>query len=144
MLMDLSVRVAGYWSDCTNVCVVDVEPTSDQLRFFRAARDAFEAAVERLRPGYVARDADEAARAAFATHGLEPRHYTGHQIGVTVNEDPRLVSYDSTPIEPGMVFSVEPGAYGGDLGTGARCERVVIVHEDGPEIVSRFRWGMDA
>ena len=43
-----------------------------------------------------------------------------------------------------MVFSVEPGCYGGDLGTGARCERVVVVHEDGPEIVSRFRWGMDA
>jgi Xaa-Pro aminopeptidase len=143
LLMDLSVRVAGYWSDCTNVCVVDAEPTADQLRFFRAARDAFEAAVEQLRPGRVASDAHEAARAAFAGHGLEPRHYTGHQIGVTVNEDPRLVSYDSTPIEAGMVFSVEPGAYGGGLGTGARCERVAIVHEDGPEIVSRFRWGME-
>jgi Xaa-Pro aminopeptidase len=144
VLMDLSVRVAGYWSDCTNVCVVDAEPTSDQLRFFRAAQDAFEAAVERLRPGNPAGVADEAARAAFATHGFQPRHYTGHQIGVTVNEDPRLVSYDSTPIEPGMVFSVEPGAYGGELGTGARCERVVIVHEDGPEIISQFRWGMEA
>jgi Xaa-Pro aminopeptidase len=143
VLMDLSVRVDGYWSDCTNVCVVDAEPTADQLRFFRAARDAFEAAVEQLRPGRVAREADEAARSAFAAHGFEPRHYTGHQIGVTVNEDPRLVSYDRTPIEAGMVFSVEPGAYGGELGTGARCERVVVVHEDGPEIVSGFRWGME-
>jgi Xaa-Pro aminopeptidase len=143
VLMDLSVRVDGYWSDCTNVCVVDTEPTADQLRFFRAARNAFEAAVEQLRPGRVASDAHEAARAAFAAHGFEPRHYTGHQIGVSVNEDPRLVSYESTPIEAGMVFSVEPGAYGGELGTGARCERVAIVHEEGPEIVSRFRWGME-
>jgi Xaa-Pro aminopeptidase len=144
ILMDLSVRVRGYWADCTNVSAVDAEPTADQARFFRAARNAFEAAVEQLRPGRVASDAHEAARAALAADGFEPFHYTGHQIGTTVNEDPRLVSYDHTPIEPGMVFSVEPGAYGGDLGTGARCERVVVVHEDGPEILSRFRWGMDA
>jgi Xaa-Pro aminopeptidase len=43
-----------------------------------------------------------------------------------------------------MVFSVEPGAYGGELGTGSRCERVVLVRDDGPEILSRFPWGMDA
>jgi Xaa-Pro aminopeptidase len=144
VLMDLSVRVAGYWSDCTNVCVVDAEPSADQARFFRAARNAFEAAVEELRPGRVASDADAAARAAFAADGFEPRHYTGHQIGVSVNEDPRLVAYDRTPIEAGMVFSVEPGMYGGELGTGARCERVAVVHDDGPEIVSRFRWGIEA
>jgi Xaa-Pro aminopeptidase len=71
-------------------------------------------------------------------------HYTGHQIGVSVNEDPRLVDYDDTPIEPGMVFSVEPGVYGGDVGTGSRCERVVVVGEDGPEVISNFPWGMDA
>ena len=144
VLMDLSVRVRGYWSDCTNVTAVDAEPTTAQARFFRAARNAFEAAVAELRPGRVASDAHEAARAAFAADGFEPAHYTGHQIGVTVNEGPRLVSYDHSPIQAGMVFSVEPGVYGGDLGTGARCERVVVVRDDDPEVVSRFRWGMDA
>jgi Xaa-Pro aminopeptidase len=144
VLMDLSVRVRGYWSDCTNSFALDAEPTADQLRHFRAARDAFEAAAAELRPGRVASDAHAAAAAAFAAYGLEPAHYTGHQIGVTVNEDPRLVPYDHTPIEAGMVFSVEPGAYGGELGTGSRCERVVLVRDDGPEILSRFPWGMDA
>jgi Xaa-Pro aminopeptidase len=142
VLMDLSIRVRGYWADCTNVFAVGAEPTAEQLRFFRAARDAFEAAVAELRPGRVASDAHAAAVAAFARHGFEPRHYTGHQIGVAVNEDPRLVSYDHTPIEVGMVFSVEPGVYGGDLGTGARAEKIVLVTEDGPEILSRFEWGM--
>ena len=42
-----------------------------------------------------------------------------------------------------MVFSVEPGVYGGELGTAARCERVVVVREGGPEILSQFRWGME-
>jgi Xaa-Pro aminopeptidase len=43
-----------------------------------------------------------------------------------------------------MVFAVEPGVYGGDVGTGSRCERVVVVGEDGPEVISNFPWGMDA
>jgi Xaa-Pro aminopeptidase len=144
VLMDLSIRVRGYWADCTNSFALDAEPSADQLRFFRAARAAFEAAVEELRPGRVASHAHAAATEAFAAHGFEPMHYTGHQIGVTVNEDPRLVAYDHTPIEAGMVFSVEPGVYGGDLGTGSRCERVILVREDGPEVLSQFRWGMDA
>jgi Xaa-Pro aminopeptidase len=144
VLMDLSVRVRGYWADCTNSFAVDADPSADQLRFFRAARDAFDAAVDQLRPGRVASDAHAAAVAAFAASGFEPAHYTGHQIGVTVNEEPRLVAYDQTPIEAGMVFSVEPGVYGAELGTGSRCERVVVVRDDGPEIVSQFSWGMDA
>jgi len=53
------------------------------------------------------------------------------------------VPYDQTPIVPGMVFSVEPGAYQGPGGTfGARSEKMVLVTEDGPEILSRFDWGI--
>jgi Xaa-Pro dipeptidase len=143
VLMDLSVRYRGYWADCTNTLVLG-EPTDPQLRHFRAARDACEAAIETLRPGRRACEAHEAAAAAFGRYGLEPAHYTGHQVGCSVNEDPRLVPYDETPIEPGMVFAVEPGAYGGlDVGTGARAERVVLVTDDGPELLTRFRWGLD-
>jgi Xaa-Pro dipeptidase len=143
VLMDLSVRYRGYWADCTNTFVLG-EPREAQLRYFRAARDACEAAIDTLRPGSRASDAHAAAAAAFAAHGLEPAHYTGHQIGVTVNEDPRLVPYDDTPIEANMVFAVEPGVYGGlEVGTGARAERVVLVTDGGPELLTRFRWGME-
>ena len=143
VLMDLSVRLRGYWADCTNTLVCAGEPSAEQLRFYRAARDAFEAAVERLSPGRRASDAHAAAGAALAGHGFKPAHYTGHQLGTSVNEEPRLVPYDHSLIEAGMVFAVEPGVYGGDLGTGARAEKVVHVSERGPEILSRFRWGMD-
>lgn len=40
-------------------------------------------------------------------------YYTGQQIGASVNELPRLVPYDHTVIETGIVFAVEPGCYGG-------------------------------
>lgn len=145
VIMDLSVRDRGYWSDCTNTFVCDAEPTAEQLRYYRAARDAFDAAVAELRPGRRACDAHIGAAAALEKHGFQPAHYAGHQIGASVNEGPRLVPYDDSEIRAGMVFAVEPGAYGGvEAGTGARAEKVVLVTEQGPEILSRFRWGMDA
>lgn len=143
-LMDLSGRTQGYWFDCTNTHLIGgVEPTVEQLRYARASQDACEAGMNALRPGALACDAAEAAAAAFARHGLPVAHYTGHQIGVTVNELPRLVPYDQTPIEAGMVFSVEPGAYqGADGSFGARSEKMVLVTGSGPEVLSTFAWGI--
>jgi len=98
-----------------------------------------EAGAEALRPGARARDVEKAVRVAFAKHHLPVAHYSGHQIGTSVNERPRLVQYDDSIIEPNMVFAVEPGAYGGET---ARAEKVVLVTETGPEILSSFEWGM--
>lgn len=143
-LMDISQRVDGYWSDCTNTHVIGgVEPTPEQRRYAKASQAACEAAMEALRPGKLASDAWAAAQAAFRSFGLEPAHYAGHQIGVVVNELPRLVAYDHTPIQAGMVFSVEPGVYQGPGGTfGARSEKMVLVTPGGPEILSDFDWGI--
>jgi Xaa-Pro aminopeptidase len=144
VLMDFSVRVDGYWADCTNTLVVDAAPTPDQLRCYRASRAAFDAAIDALRPGNTAADVDKHASAALRIHGFVPQHYTGHQIGVVVNEPPRAVAYDQTEIVAGMVFAIEPGAYAGaELGTGSRSERVVLVTDNGPEVLSKFTWGLD-
>lgn len=141
-LMDISQRIDGYWSDCTNTHVIGAEqpPISGGLP---SSQDACEAAMDTLRIGKRASDVAKAAEAAFQKHGMPMAHYTGHQIGVTVNELPRLVHYDDTPIEAGMVFSVEPGAYEGPEGTfGARSEKIVLVTPSGPEILSTFAWGI--
>jgi Xaa-Pro aminopeptidase len=142
-LMDMSTRVNGYWTDCTNTLVIgDVEPTATQRKYGVAAREAFHAAAEKLRPGNKAHEAFDAAAATFAKHGLTIGHYGGHQIGVTVNEHPRLVPWEQTVIQEGMVFSIEPGSYEGPEGSaGARMEKSVIVHQSGPEILCDFEWG---
>jgi len=143
-LMDISQRIDGYWSDCTTTHVIGaVAPTAQQKKYARASQDACEAAMATLRPGARAADAWHAAEAAFQRHGLTSAHYAGHQIGVVVNELPRLVPYDTTPIQAGMVFAVEPGVYEGPGGSfGARSEKMVLVTESGPEILSRFEWGI--
>lgn len=140
--LDVSPRIDGYWGDLTNTLVIGgVEPTERQRKFKTAAREGFYAAAEMLRPGRKACEAYEAARAAFAKHGLEPGHYLGHQIGLTVNEAPWLIPSDETVIEAGMVFSVESGTYEGSAGSvGARVEKSVIVRDSGPEIFPDFDW----
>ena len=142
-LMDLSGRYQGYWFDCTNTHIIAGRPTSEEKRYATASQDACEAAMAALKPGAKASDVAHAAATAFATHGLPMAHYAGHQIGVSVNELPRLAPYDHSIIEPGMVFSVEPGAYQGKGGTfGARSEKMVLVTESGPDILSTFEWGI--
>lgn len=143
VLMDISQRVDGYWSDVTNTHVVGREPTAHQVKYARASQAAFEAACENLRPGKRASEAWAAANDAYDKHGIKMPHYMGHQIGVIVNELPRIVPYDHTPIQAGMVFSLEPGAYEGPGGTfGARSEKMVLVTNSGPEVLSKFAWGI--
>lgn len=142
-LMDISQRVGGYWSDVTNTHVIGAEPTEHQKKYARASQAAFDAACENLRPGKLASEAWAAADKAYTQHGLQMPHYMGHQIGVIVNELPRVVPYDHTPIQAGMVFSLEPGAYEGTGGTfGARSEKMVLVTETGPDVLSKFEWGI--
>ncbi len=140
--LDVSPRINGYWGDLTNTLVMGgVAPTAKQMLFKNAARAAFYAAADALRPGRRACDAFAAAEAAFAGHGLQIAHYAGHQIGITVNEAPWLIPSDETPILAGMVFSIECGSYEGTAGQiGARVEKSVIVREGGPEIFPDFDW----
>lgn len=140
--LDVSPRINGYWGDLTNTLVIGgVEPTVAQKKFKTAAREGFSAAANMLRPGRKACDAYEAAKAAFARYGLEPSHYLGHQIGLTVNEAPWLVPSNDTIIRAGMVFSIESGSYEGPAGeVGARVEKSVIVRESGPEVFPDFDW----
>ncbi len=142
-ILDISVRVDGYWCDCCNTVVFGREPSTEQKKYYAASRDGFEAAVGALRPGIRCCDVDAAVRGAFARHGFGVAHYSGHQIGATVNERPRVVSYDPTTVEAGMVFCFEPGVYAGPGGnTGARLERMVLVTGSGCEVLNQFPWGM--
>jgi len=89
-------------------------------------------------------DVDLAARNALKKSGLPAAHYSGHQIGATVNEGPRIVPFDTTAVQAGMVFCFEPGAYAGPEGTtGARLERMVLVTDSGSEVLNQFPWGME-
>jgi len=142
-LLDISPRLDGYWADCANPIVFGGPPTAEHRRYADAAKSAFEAALAALRPGRRCCDVHAAASETLERRGLRVEHYTGHQIGVGPNDPPRLVPYDETMLQAGMVIAVEPGVYAGrEAPYGARAERMVLVTDDGPEILTAFPWGL--
>jgi Xaa-Pro aminopeptidase len=142
-LLDISPRLDGYWGDCANPIVFGGPATLEHRRHADAAKAAFEAAVLAARPGRRCCDVHAAASEVLGRHGFPVTHYTGHQIGVSPNDPPRLVPYDETVIQPGMVLAIEPGVYAGAAAPyGARAERMVLVTESEPEILTTFEWGL--
>ncbi len=142
-LLDITPRLHGYWADCANPVVFGGSATSEHRRYVDAAKVAFDAAVAALRPGRRCCDIHAAASATLERHGFAVEHYTGHQIGVGPNDPPRLVPYDETVLQAGMVLAIEPGVYAGrEAPFGARAERMVLLTDDGAEILSAFSWGL--
>jgi Xaa-Pro aminopeptidase len=123
---------SGYCSDCTRTYAVG-EPPKEFAEYYAVLQRAQEAAVQSARPGVTCEAVDAAARDIIAAAGYGEWfiHRTGHGIGLETHEDPYIVSGNTTPLEPGMAFSVEPGIYPGPHG--ARIEDIVVCTDEGYE-----------
>jgi Xaa-Pro aminopeptidase len=140
VVLDFGGVLDGYCCDLTRT--VSVGPAaSEARRVHGAVREAQQAALDALRPGVPAWDVDGAARAVLDRHGLGEAfgHGTGHGLGLDIHEDPRLSRRrpDAAPVvlSPGMVCTIEPGAYLAGWG-GVRIEDDVLVTETGCEVLT--------
>lgn len=151
VVLDFGGIYDGYCVDLTRT--VQLAPVSaDFGRVFAAVKAAHAAAVAAVRPGIPASDVDAAARDVLARHGLGHAfvHGTGHGLGLEVHEEPRIARAGSTGsgevLRPGMVFTIEPGAYIPGL-CGVRIEDDVLVDEGACEVLTDVpieRMGQDA
>jgi Xaa-Pro aminopeptidase len=105
-----------------------------QLDAYRQCRDWLDAAIELCRPGTRTSQIDAAAREIVEAAGGSYPHHTGHGLGVTFHEEPRIIPVSDRVLEEGMVVALEPGLYGD--GFGVRVEQVVLVTADGAEVLS--------
>ncbi|EID56233.1 M24 family metallopeptidase [Saccharomonospora xinjiangensis] len=123
----------GYNSDSTRTYVLG-QPDPKVAEEYAVLQRAQETAVRAVRPGVTAHEVDAAARDILTEAGLGELfiHRTGHGIGLDVHEDPYIVSGNDLPLQPGMVFSIEPGIYRAGQ-WGARIEDIVVVTADGVE-----------
>ncbi len=133
LLVDLVPRPGAYWADSCATLAVGA-PADAALRAHAAALAALEQAVDLCRPGARAADVDARARETMEEAGGSYPHHTGHGIGVTFHEEPRIIPGSDRILEEGMVVALEPGTYGD--GFGVRVEQVVLVTAAGPEILS--------
>ena len=140
VVLDFGGVLDGYCCDLTRTVSVG-PPSAEALRVHTAVREAQSAAIAAVRPGVLASDVDAAARRVLDSHGLGEAfgHGTGHGLGLDVHEEPRIsrVRPDAAavPLEAGMVFTIEPGAYLPGWG-GVRIEDDVLVTEDGCEVLT--------
>jgi Xaa-Pro aminopeptidase len=140
VVLDFGGVYDGYCVDLTRT--VSVGPASPDLgRLVAAVREAHEAAIAAVKPGARPSEIDHAAREVLARHGLAEAfgHGTGHGLGLEIHEDPRISKLPGAlpdePVAPGMVFTIEPGAYVPGLG-GVRIEDDVLVVEGGCELLT--------
>jgi Xaa-Pro aminopeptidase len=141
VVLDFGGVYDGYCVDLTRT--LELGAASPEFRrIFDAVAEAQAAAISAVRPGVRASAIDRAARAVLKRHGLGPAfgHGTGHGLGLEVHEDPRVAKpaagVPDVDVEPGMVFTIEPGAYVPGLG-GVRIEDDVLVTAEGCEVLTR-------
>lgn len=140
VVLDFGGVYDGYCVDLTRTIPLGAWGP-DFRRVFDAVAEARAAAIAAVRPGMGASAIDRAARDVLERHGLGDAfgHGTGHGLGLEVHEEPRIArptagSPDPT-IEPGMIFTIEPGAYVAGLG-GVRIEDDVLVTAEGCEVLT--------
>jgi Xaa-Pro aminopeptidase len=146
VVLDFGGVYGGYCVDLTRTVAIG-QPDAEMVRVYQAVLEAQTAAIAAVKPGVRAGDIDAAARGTLARHGLAEAfgHSTGHGLGVEIHETPRIgprreAAGDSPAspdeaIEPGMVFTIEPGAYLPGWG-GVRIEDDVLVTSDGVEVLT--------
>lgn len=118
VLMDCTCTVHGYQADITRTYVFRGEATPEQRKVWNQVRRGQAIAIAAARVGAPAGSVDDAVRSAYESWGYGPgyalpglSHRTGHGIGMEVHEPVNLVHGETTPLEPGMCFSDEPGIY---------------------------------
>ncbi|KGM00696.1 Xaa-Pro aminopeptidase [Cellulomonas cellasea DSM 20118] len=170
VLVDAGVEVDSlYTADVTRTLPVDGTFTDVQRRVYQAVLDAADAAFAVAVPGNRFRDVHAAAMEVIAARlgewgllpvpveeALSPEgqqhrrwmvHGTSHHLGLDVHDCAlaRRELYLDAVIEPGMVFTIEPGLYfkSDDLlvpeeyrGIGVRIEDDVLITADGNENLS--------
>jgi len=133
-----SSDVYGFQSELERTMFMD-EPNKRQRNLFDAMLAAQDAAMHAAGPGVYCSDVDKAARQAFRDKGVIQlvRHHTGHGLGMEGHERPFLDLGSEDILEPGMIFSCEPGIYEKSLG-GFRHSDTFVVTEDGIEVLTKY------
>ena len=137
IVIDMGAQVGGYCSDITRTVVVG-EPDETFHKIYDIVLGAQLTAISTVRPGMTGEECDGLSRTVIgeAGYGDNFGHSLGHGVGLEVHENPRVGPKASNTLEPGMVFTVEPGIYLTGWG-GVRIEDIVILGEDGAKPLSK-------
>lgn len=134
-------NVDGYLSEIERTMFVG-EPDDEQRHYFEVMLEAQATAIETAGPGVKYGAVGQAVWDYMVEQGVEDMafHHVGHGLGMGTHEPPYVDRGSDETMEPGHVFTVEPGIYVGDLG-GFRHSDPVVVTDSGTKLLNY--WGRD-
>ncbi|MGE5223120.1 MAG: M24 family metallopeptidase [Omnitrophica WOR_2 bacterium] len=136
LIADIVPRLDGYWGDNAGTHFAG-EPPAELRKMYHIVLETLQKGIQAVKPGVRACELDSLLREAIRLQGYPAYpHHSGHGLGASYHEEPRLVPYNTLPLEPGMVVALEPGIYSPGVG-GVRLEDVVLVNESGCELLTR-------
>jgi Xaa-Pro dipeptidase len=137
-ILDFGVKYEGYCTDVTLTFARDLNPKQEKL--VTLVEKASKLALSMAHNGKPAKDVAEAVDALFSKAKKQMPHGLGHGIGLQEHEYPLIRNRGDNKwvLEPGMIFTIEPGLYDPLLG-GCRLENDVLITETGPEILTNSR-----
>lgn len=143
IIFDLSPRElgGGYFHDMTRTWCLGFAPPEIQ-KAYDQVMEAFDLTMRTLTVGAKCSSYQEAVCDLFERYGhktirSDPStetgyvHSLGHGLGLQIHARPRFGSVSTDVIQPGQVFTVEPGLYYPEQGYGVRIEDTVYVDEKG-------------
>ncbi|TQO19849.1 Xaa-Pro aminopeptidase [Rhodoglobus vestalii] len=131
---DFGAIVEGYCSDFGRTVHIG-QPNAEYEKVYEIVMAAQEAGRKAAVPGATGGDVHRATRSVIDESGYGDwfRHRTGHCIGKDVHELPYISEEDETPLEPGMMFTIEPSVfYPGRVGV--RVEDVFLLSDSGETV----------
>ena len=136
LLFDWGVKLRGYCSDISRTVILGSSDTTFR-KVFQTVYDAQQKAIESIKPGMTGMQVDQVAREYIDNTEFKGKfsHGLGHGTGLAVHEGPRLSPLKEDLLEPGMIFTVEPGIYIPDWG-GVRLENMVVLRDYGAEVLN--------
>ncbi len=138
VVLDIGGFYKGYASDMTRT--VFIGEVSDRHRhIYNVVKEAQQRGIEAAKPGNRMCDVDLACRDYITEMGFGEyfTHRTGHSIGLEDHEAGDVSQVNEAIIQVGQCFSIEPGIYIADEGIGVRIEDLVIITEDGCEVINK-------
>jgi Xaa-Pro dipeptidase len=120
----------GHWVEVSRAICAG-RPSDETQRMMEAYAEYYEVAPSALRAGSTARDAHRAVAKGFVDRGFHLGHVTGHSIGMTMIEFPKIGEADETVLESGMVLSMHPHAISADGQACLYMQDTWLVTDDG-------------
>lgn len=139
VVLDIGGFYKNYASDMTRTVFIG-EVSERQREIYEIVKEACARGIAAAKPGNRMCDVDLAARNYIEEKGYGKyfTHRTGHSIGLEDHEYGDVSSVNEAIIKPGQCFSVEPGIYIMEEGIGVRIEDLVLITEDGCEVLNHY------